>query len=69
MEFTTSERLEIIKIDKIQPNESLKENLAMEKNQTDGFHWLTFRRSDGKPEIQRRWILYKWSTIRQMGKI
>ena len=51
VEFTTSERLEIIKIDRIEPNESVKEFLSMEKNQSDGFYWLSFKRSDGKPEI------------------
>ena len=51
VEFTTSERLEIIKIGRIEPNETVKEFLSMEKNKSDGFYWLTFTRPDGKKEI------------------
>ncbi|WP_411896092.1 hypothetical protein [Winogradskyella sp. A2] len=51
VEFTTSERLEVIKIDRIQPNESVTEFLSMVQNKSDGFYWLTFTRSDGKKEI------------------
>jgi len=51
VEFTTSERLEVIKIDKIEPSESVKEFLSMAQNKSDGFYWLTFTRPDGKKEI------------------
>ena len=70
VEFTTSERLEIIKIDRIEPNESVKEFLSMEQNKYDGFYWLTFTRPDGKKEISgggyytngeslNKWVKYK----------
>lgn len=49
--FTTSERLEVIKIDRIEPNESVKEFLSMKQNKSDGFYWLSFTRPDGKKEI------------------
>ncbi|MBG7610853.1 hypothetical protein IU405_01155 [Polaribacter sp. BAL334] len=51
VEFTTTEKLEIIKIDKIEPNESVTEFLSMRKNKTDGAYSLTFNRSNGKKEI------------------
>ena len=51
VEFTTSERLQIIKIGSIQPNETVKEFLSMRQNKSDGFYWLTFTRHDGKKEI------------------
>lgn len=51
VEFTTTEKLEIIKIDKIEPNESVTEFLSMRKNKTDGGYSLTFTRANGKKEI------------------
>ena len=51
VEFTTSERLEVIKIDRIESNESVTEFLSMAENKSDGFYWLTFTRFDGKKEI------------------
>ena len=51
VEFTTSERLEIIKIDRIEPNESVTEFLSMEQNKSDGFYWLSFTRPNGEKDI------------------
>ena len=51
VEFTTTEKLEIIKIDKIEPNESITEFLSMKKNKSDGAYSLTFNRTNGKKEI------------------
>ena len=51
VEFTTTEKLEIIKIDKIEPNESVTEFLSMKKNKSDGAYSLTFTRANGKKEI------------------
>ena len=51
VEFTTSERLEIIKIDRIEPNESVTEFLSMDQNKSDGFYWLSFTRPNGEKEI------------------
>jgi hypothetical protein len=48
VEFTTTEELEIIKIDRIEPNESVTEFLWMRKNKTDGAYSLTFTRANGK---------------------
>jgi hypothetical protein len=50
VEFTTSEKLETIKIDRIEPNESMTEFLSMRKNKTDGAYSLTFTRANGKKE-------------------
>ena len=51
VEFTTTERLELIKIDRIEPNESVTEFLSMRKNKSDGAYSLTFTRASGKKEI------------------
>ena len=51
VEFTTTEKLKIIKIDKIEPNESVTEFLSMKKNKSDGAYSLTFNRANGKKEI------------------
>ncbi|WP_238320922.1 hypothetical protein, partial [Neotamlana nanhaiensis] len=51
VEFTTTEKLDVIKIDRIEPNESVTEFLSMRKNETDGAYSLTFTRADGRKEI------------------
>tara|TARA_R110002051_G_scaffold319870_2_gene404422 strand:- start:794 stop:1174 length:381 start_codon:yes stop_codon:yes gene_type:complete len=51
VEFTTTEKLEVIKIDRIEPNESVTEFLSMRKNKTDGAYSLTFTLANGKKEI------------------
>ena len=51
VEFTTTEKLDVIKIDRIEPNESVTEFLSMRKNKTDGAYSLTFTRANGKKEI------------------
>ncbi len=48
VEFTTTEKIEIIKIDKIEPNKSVTEFLSMRKNKSDGAYLLTFTRENGK---------------------
>ncbi|WP_396596926.1 hypothetical protein [Dokdonia sp. R86516] len=50
VEFTTTERIDIIKIDRIEPNKSTTEFLSMQKNKADGAYSLTFTRADGKKE-------------------
>ncbi|WP_452218916.1 hypothetical protein [Lacinutrix undariae] len=51
VEFTTTEKIEIIKIAKIEPNETVTEFLSMKKNKSDGAYSLTFNRANGKKEI------------------
>ncbi len=51
IKFTTTEKLEVIKIDRIEPNESVTKFLSMRKNKTDGEYLLTFTCADGKEEI------------------
>jgi hypothetical protein len=51
VEFTTTEKLEVIKIDRIEPNKSVTEFLSMRKNKSDGAYSLTFTRASGKKEI------------------
>jgi len=51
VEFTTTEKLEIIKIDKILPSETVNEFLSMKKNKSDGAYSLTFTRANGENEI------------------
>ncbi|GAA4290734.1 hypothetical protein [Aestuariibaculum suncheonense] len=48
VEFTTTENLEVIKIDKIAPREIVKQFLSMRKNKSDGAYLLTFTRSNGE---------------------
>ncbi|WP_115462132.1 hypothetical protein [Winogradskyella aurantiaca] len=51
VEFTTTEKLDAIKIDRIEPNESVTEFLSMRRNKIDGSYSLTFTRASGKKEI------------------
>ena len=51
VEFTTTEKLEVIKIDRIEPDKSVTEFLSMRKNKSDGAYSLTFTRASGKKEI------------------
>ena len=51
VEFTTTEKLDVIKIDKIEPKESVTEYLSMRNNKSDGSYSLTFTRANGKKEI------------------
>ena len=51
VEFITTEKLDVIKIDRIEPNKSVTEFLSMRKNKTDGAYSLTFKRANGKKEI------------------
>lgn len=48
--FSTTEKLETIKIDIIDPNETVIEFLSMKKNKTDGAYTMTFNRADGQIE-------------------
>ncbi len=50
VEFTTTEKIEIIKIDRIEPNKSVTDFLSMKRNKTDGGYSLTFTRANGKKE-------------------
>jgi hypothetical protein len=51
VEFTTTEKLDVIKIDRIEPNKSVTEFLSMRKNKTDGAYSLSFTRANGKKEV------------------
>ena len=51
VEFTTTEKLEVIKIDRIEPNKFITKFLSMRKNSSDGAYSLTFTRPSGKKEI------------------
>lgn len=51
VKFYTSEKLVIAEFDKIEPNESVSDFLALKNNQSDGGYVLEFTRSDGKKEI------------------
>lgn len=51
VEFTTTEKVNMIKIDRIEPNESVNEFLLMRKNKSDGAYSLTFTRASGKKEV------------------
>lgn len=50
VEITTTEKLDVIKIDKIEPKESVIEFLSMRNNKSDGAYSLTFTRANGKKE-------------------
>ncbi|WP_298474366.1 hypothetical protein [uncultured Maribacter sp.] len=50
IEFTTTEKLSVIKVDRIEPNESITEFLSMRKNKTDGAYSLVFTRANGEKE-------------------
>ncbi|WP_178985144.1 hypothetical protein [Winogradskyella helgolandensis] len=51
VEFTTTERIEIIKVERIEPNESITEFLSMKINKSDGAYTLTFNRANGMKEL------------------
>ncbi|WP_169786442.1 hypothetical protein [Pseudalgibacter alginicilyticus] len=51
VEFTTTEKIRVIEIDKIEPNDSVTAFLSMKKNKKDGAYSLTFTRANGKKEI------------------
>ena len=53
VEVTTSEKLDVIKIDRIEPNENVSEFLSMRENKTDGGYILTFTRENGKTETRK----------------
>ena len=70
VEFTTSENLDVIRIDQIEPNESVTEFLSMRNNKSDGSYSLTFTRANGKKEMSGggyytnggsldRWVKYE----------
>jgi hypothetical protein len=70
VEFTTSENLEVIRFDKIEPNQTVIEFLSMNKNQSDGAYSLTFTRTNGQKEFSTggyysnggsldRWVKYE----------
>lgn len=70
VEFTTTEKLEAIKFDKIAPNTTVTEFLSMKNNQSDGAYFLTFTRMNGRNEISGggfytnggsldRWVKFK----------
>lgn len=48
--FTTSEKLETVGNDRVEPNEYASGFLSMKNNRTDGAYVLEFTRSDGKEE-------------------
>jgi hypothetical protein len=51
IEFCTTEKLDVIKIDQIKPNETVTEFLSMRNSENDGSYLLTFTRNNGKKEI------------------
>lgn len=51
IQFTTTEKLGSIQIDKIDPNESATAFLSMRKNKTDGAYRLSFARESGLGEV------------------
>ncbi|WP_299399187.1 hypothetical protein [uncultured Gelidibacter sp.] len=50
VQFTTSEKLDVIKRTNIDPKETATDFLSMTKNQSDGAYFLTFTRANGKKE-------------------
>jgi len=52
VKFSTSEKLAIMKFDKIEPNESVSDFLTMKNNARDGSYILEFTRSNGITETQ-----------------
>lgn len=56
VEFTTSENLNSIKINKIEPGESVNDFLNMEDNQSDGGYILNFKTANG--EIKQSGVGY-----------
>jgi hypothetical protein len=51
LEFTTTENLDVIRIDRIEPKDQVKEFLSMEKNELDGGYTLTFTRTNGEEQF------------------
>jgi len=51
VEFTTTEKVDILEFDKIEPNQTVTEFLSMNKNKSDGAYSLTFTRANGKTEM------------------
>jgi len=52
VEFTTSEKLNSVKFNKIEPNKSVMGFLSMKKNKTDGSYLLKFDRSNGEKQVK-----------------
>lgn len=50
LEFTTTELLDSVRIDKVQVDKRVTGFLSMQRNKTDGAYSLTFTRADGKIE-------------------
>lgn len=50
LEFTTTEKLGLVQIDKIEPNNSTNEFLSMRENRLDGAYLFTFVRANGQKE-------------------
>ena len=53
IEFTTSERLEVVQLKEVSPKETVIEFLSMKKNEVDGNYILTFNRANGENEIMQ----------------
>ncbi|MEP0710425.1 hypothetical protein [Algoriphagus sp.] len=51
LEFSTTENLEVIRIDRIEPKEQINDFLSMEKNKLDGGYTLTYTRANGETEL------------------
>lgn len=51
LEFTTTENLEVIRIDRVEPKEQIKEFLSMGKNELDGGYTLSFNRPNGETQF------------------
>lgn len=51
IKFTTTENLDVLKIDRIEPGKSVTDFLSMMKNKADGAYTLNFIRADGTKEI------------------
>ena len=50
VKFYTSEKLNVIKFDKIEPNQTVKNFLSMKDNQIDGSYTLEYNRVGGEKE-------------------
>ena len=51
VKFTTSENLDVVMVNKIEPNESVTKFLSMQDNKFDGAYSLSFTRANGKKEM------------------
>ncbi len=51
LEFTTTEEIEMIRIERMKPKEVVSEFLSMRKNQRDGAYLLSFIRANGQKEM------------------